>query len=199
MAFDPSTDEATALHRPPRPAAAEAGDALDQLLAFHDDIRAALDDLQRLTRGSRRPRQLAAELVTFFEGPFGWHDLDEGTSLFPRLQRLKARPELEDLLRQLTRSQDVVDQRLAILVPHLREIARGQRPDAILLRTNTRDLLAHLDRHLTLEEEVVFPLARLVASGQLEGGETVEVDWPDDSEEVQFLLASPRPLVATAG
>lgn len=50
-----------------------------------------------------------------------------------------------------------------------------------------------------LEQRLVFPLARLVASGQLEGGETVEVDWPDDADEVQFVLASPRPLVATAG
>ncbi|MDG2308124.1 MAG: AAA family ATPase [Candidatus Binatia bacterium] len=50
-----------------------------------------------------------------------------------------------------------------------------------------------------LEQRLVFPLARLVASGQLEGGETVEVDWPADSDEVQFVLSSPRPLVATAG
>lgn len=49
-----------------------------------------------------------------------------------------------------------------------------------------------------LEQRLVFPLARLVASGQLEGGETVEVDWPDGSDEVRFMLASPRPLVATA-
>jgi hemerythrin-like domain-containing protein len=169
MAFDQPTDEVTALTRAPTQqqpgeaadvASRVGGDALDQLAGFHDDIRTALEDLQRLARGCSRPKQLAAELVTFFEGPFRWHDLDEGTSLFPRLQRLKATVDLEDLLRQLTRSQDVVDQRLAILVPHLRSIAAGGRPDPILLRTNTRDLLGHLDRHLTIEEEVVFPLAR---------------------------------------
>jgi len=49
-----------------------------------------------------------------------------------------------------------------------------------------------------LEQRLVFPLARLVASGQLEGGETVEVDWPEDSAEVQFVLSSARPLAATA-
>ena len=49
-----------------------------------------------------------------------------------------------------------------------------------------------------LEQRLVFPLARLVASGQLEGGETVEVDWPEDADEVRFLLSTVRPLVATA-
>ena len=49
-----------------------------------------------------------------------------------------------------------------------------------------------------LEQRLVFPLARLLASGQLHGGETVDVDWPEESDEVQFVLASPRPLVATA-
>lgn len=49
-----------------------------------------------------------------------------------------------------------------------------------------------------LEQRLVFPLARLLASGQLEGGESVKVDWPEDEGEVQFVLASPRPLVATA-
>jgi ATP-dependent Clp protease ATP-binding subunit ClpB len=49
-----------------------------------------------------------------------------------------------------------------------------------------------------LEQQLVFPLARLVSSGQLQGGETVEVDWPEDSDEVQFDLVSPRPMAAIA-
>ena len=49
-----------------------------------------------------------------------------------------------------------------------------------------------------LERRLVFPLARLLASGQLQGGETVALDWPDDEENVQFILASPRPMAATA-
>ncbi len=49
-----------------------------------------------------------------------------------------------------------------------------------------------------LEQKLVFPLARLVASGQLDGGECVDVDWPDDSDDLHFELSSSRPLVATA-
>ena len=49
-----------------------------------------------------------------------------------------------------------------------------------------------------LEQRLVFPPARLLASGQLEGGERVAVDWPEDAEEVQWELASPRPLAASA-
>jgi ATP-dependent Clp protease ATP-binding subunit ClpA len=49
-----------------------------------------------------------------------------------------------------------------------------------------------------LERRVVFPLARLFASEQLRGGEAVTVDWPEDSEEPEFLRTSPRQLVASA-
>jgi ATP-dependent Clp protease ATP-binding subunit ClpA len=49
-----------------------------------------------------------------------------------------------------------------------------------------------------LERRLVFPLARLIASGQLRGGELVAIDWGDDAAEPQFVLAAQR-LAATAG
>jgi ATP-dependent Clp protease ATP-binding subunit ClpA len=50
-----------------------------------------------------------------------------------------------------------------------------------------------------LERRVVSPLARLLASRQLVGGEAIVVDWPSDSAEVQFALAATRRLAAGAG
>lgn len=155
-------DEVTAPHgiRASKPA---APDGIQRLVDFHADIRDALTALTDLTRGRGEPayqQRVAKELATFFEGPFRWHDLDEGTSLFPRLVRMKAQSGLDGLMRQLTRSQDVMDQRLATLIPHLRAIAGGAPRDAILLRLTTRDLSSHLGRHLAIEEEIVFPLAR---------------------------------------
>jgi len=50
-----------------------------------------------------------------------------------------------------------------------------------------------------LERRLVFPLARLIASGQLRGGEQVAVDWGRDADEPHFLLAAQRQLAASAG
>jgi ATP-dependent Clp protease ATP-binding subunit ClpB len=50
-----------------------------------------------------------------------------------------------------------------------------------------------------LERCIVFPLARLIASRQLIGGETVAVDWRDAASEPEFALTVPRHLVARAG
>lgn len=50
-----------------------------------------------------------------------------------------------------------------------------------------------------LERRIVFPLARLLASRQLVGGETVAVDWRDDAPEVDFVLTTPRHMVASVG
>jgi ATP-dependent Clp protease ATP-binding subunit ClpA len=50
-----------------------------------------------------------------------------------------------------------------------------------------------------LEQRLVYPLARLVASGQLRGGEVVDLDWPSDAEAVQFFVVPTRPLAASAG
>ncbi len=49
-----------------------------------------------------------------------------------------------------------------------------------------------------LERRIVFPLARLFASEQLAGGETVAVDWPAEGDEVVFVRVDPRPLAAHA-
>jgi len=50
-----------------------------------------------------------------------------------------------------------------------------------------------------LERRIVFPLARLIASRQLVGGESVAIDWRDGEPEVEFALAADRRLVARAG
>jgi len=50
-----------------------------------------------------------------------------------------------------------------------------------------------------LERRIVFPLARLIASRQLVGGETVAVDWRDDFAEAEFVLTAGRAMVARAG
>lgn len=50
-----------------------------------------------------------------------------------------------------------------------------------------------------LERRLVFPLARLLASRQLVGGETVAVDWQEGAPEVEFVLAARHQLAAGAG
>lgn len=50
-----------------------------------------------------------------------------------------------------------------------------------------------------LERRIVFPLARLIASRQLSGGEDVRIDWSDDVADPEFSLAAGRHMIARAG
>jgi ATP-dependent Clp protease ATP-binding subunit ClpB len=50
-----------------------------------------------------------------------------------------------------------------------------------------------------LERRIVFPLARLIASRQLVGGENVTIDWHDDGAEAEFSLTGGRHMIARAG
>ena len=98
-----------------------------------------------------------------------------------------------------------------ILTIQLQEVQRrvGQRGEPIELEYSERLCDRILDEgsdpengarplKRVLEQRLVFPLARLLASGQLAGGERVAVDWPEDADEVQWELSLPRPLAATA-
>jgi ATP-dependent Clp protease ATP-binding subunit ClpB len=50
-----------------------------------------------------------------------------------------------------------------------------------------------------LERRIVFPLARLIASRQLVGGESVAIDWRDDDADAEFSLTTGRHMIARAG
>lgn len=50
-----------------------------------------------------------------------------------------------------------------------------------------------------LERRIVFPLARLIASRQLAGGESVTIDWREDAAEAEFRLTAGRHMIARAG
>jgi ATP-dependent Clp protease ATP-binding subunit ClpA len=87
-------------------------------------------------------------------------------------------------------------------------LARRGEPIRIAYSTRTKQRLLvegtdpeHGARPLkrVLERRIVFPLARLIASQQLVGGETVAVDWRDGAAEVEFTLAADRHMVARAG
>jgi len=78
----------------------------------------------------------------------------------------------------------------------------GQRGEAIqfiysdraidrLMEAGTDPELGARPMKRILEQHLVFPLARLYASEQLLGGETVCVDWPEGGEEIEFSLAEP--------
>jgi ATP-dependent Clp protease ATP-binding subunit ClpB len=50
-----------------------------------------------------------------------------------------------------------------------------------------------------LERRIVFPLARLIASRQLTGGESVTIDWREEAAEAEFNLTAGRHMIARAG
>ncbi len=49
-----------------------------------------------------------------------------------------------------------------------------------------------------VERRLVSPLARLIASRQLVGGEEVRVEWPERSTDVEFVLTAQRRMAAGA-
>lgn len=137
-------------------------DGLRLLLSFHGEIRASIDQLSALASGDERePHEAARTLVDFFKGPLVWHDLDEETSLLPRLRRLDQKPhDLDEMLAACTHDHESLETYIERLMPHLDAVAKGRdEVDRGLLLAASRDLHIMLLAHLTLEEQTVFPLA----------------------------------------
>jgi ATP-dependent Clp protease ATP-binding subunit ClpB len=109
-------------------------------------------------------------------------------------QRLDAR-QLEQIL---DIELEKIEQRLARRGEPIR-FAYSTRARARLLAEGTDPEHGARPLKRVLERRIVFPLARLIASRQLVGGEQVAIDWRDGSDDVDFTLAAGRHMVAQAG
>jgi hemerythrin-like domain-containing protein len=137
--------------------------ALAELLAFHGEIRVALDRLTALVRATQRGHAdsaVATGLVRFFEGPLLWHDEDEEVSLIRRLRGASLSSAQLALVEATHRGHDKMENLLDELTLELRELVKGEQVvDVVALERNARALKSLLDGHLALEESSVFPLA----------------------------------------
>jgi hemerythrin-like domain-containing protein len=158
-------DEKTAMEV--RPPAADK-DPIRLLLAFHKRIRLAFKTLARLSRQPRNaidPVEVGA-LYEFFAVELAAHDLDEEASLLSRLRRAEHPARLEKLLAACTKQHERLETAVEAALPHLQAVSEKRiQPDPDRLAAVRDDLARILEPHLTLEEQEIFPLARLLITG----------------------------------
>jgi len=148
---------------------------LGLLRACHRRIAERLDLLERLAsyvvvHGSDESASAAARRVLdYFDRAAAHHHEDEEEDLFPMLRKTRGRAgwddRLPDALDQLAREHPLLGSHWAKLRPVLIAITRGQ----WVREFRCDDLLRAYRSHMSLEEELVFPLAdRLLTDAELQ-------------------------------
>jgi hemerythrin-like domain-containing protein len=138
-----------------RPAVVDVDDGVAMLLAFHADIRRALDDLDAVASGAITDPDSVAAVRDFLSGPLAWHDEDEEVTILARLRRRRV---WSIQLTHVTGGHEKLEDLLDDLVP-LFDTLPTSRP---VLREAATRLRALLVGHLALEEQHLFPLVRRV-------------------------------------
>jgi nucleotide-binding universal stress UspA family protein/hemerythrin-like domain-containing protein len=138
------------------------------LLAFHAEIRKALGELEDLANGDlNRPeaRSEARDLLVFIRGPLIQHDVDEELSLMPRLRATRHPVRLEKLLDAVSATHIQLENRFGRLRGKLKRVAQGDADvDQKLFLETVNAISDHILHHLKIEEEEIYPLARLLLS-----------------------------------
>lgn len=179
-----------------RPAIADADDGVAMLLAFHADIRRALDDLDAVADGSVRDPARIMAVRDFLQGPLTWHDEDEEVTILARLRRRRV---WSIQLTHVTGGHEKLEDLLDDLIP-LFDTLPGSRP---VLREAATRLRALLVGHLALEEQHLFPLVRRVFDNDAlveMGAEIASRHARREGRAWSAVKAPPplRPLPATA-
>jgi hemerythrin-like domain-containing protein len=142
-------------------------DAVDMLLACHQRIRNFTGIAARLAEAAGAAEAEianAAEAVhRYYAIALPLHEADENESVYPRLrQRLTDNKERESL-QAMVDQHGPIDQLVADLLPRWEQLKREPkklRECADELRVNSERLQELWSEHLTLEEQIVFPLIR---------------------------------------
>lgn len=139
-------------------------DPLRDLVRFHGHIRRAMRSLELLASGEDTDGTMhanASGLIDFLAGPLVWHDIDEETSLLPRLRRAKHSRHLDEMIAAVQRQHEAMEGLIEQVLPHLEAAAHDRTRDLDGFERVARALVEVLDEHLALEERELFPFARL--------------------------------------
>jgi iron-sulfur cluster repair protein YtfE (RIC family) len=151
-----------------QPAEPPAEDAFALLLACHERIRGFFALAVKLARLEEVPPHERAEAATRLERYFSQglprHVEDEDLSLAPRILAAGPSAEVLQAILEMTRQHAELDRILANLLPAWRAVAAepGRCPSE--LAHDSERLATHLEEHLRLEEQVIFPAARVLLS-----------------------------------
>lgn len=131
---------------------------LNALAADHQRQRGLAEGLKTLAQAADPDPALARDLLARIEQELPLHMLDEDADLFPLLRR-RAKPEddLDEILSRLEDEHEELHGMEEAVLDGLRAvIAGGPLPDPAALR----DFAEANNRHMTLENAVILPLAR---------------------------------------
>jgi hemerythrin-like domain-containing protein len=134
-------------------------------MRFHSSIRAALSGLDELARAQdwdKKHQVEARALLNFFTGPLIWHDIDEETSLLPRVRRRALDDKQREVLDEITDQHEKMEGVLERLMPPLEAACADPPPEIVGLEDLARELRAIIEPHLATEEQRLVPLARAV-------------------------------------
>ncbi|MEW5847537.1 MAG: hemerythrin domain-containing protein [Myxococcota bacterium] len=145
------------------------------LLACHVRIRHHTALAQRLATTRDAPTEqrveAAQQLVRYFSRSLPAHARDEDESLLPRILAAGAPDDVTAALERMRREHAEQDAMLAALLPRWQRLAHDPREWDVLaaeLAEGAAALAQHLEAHLVLEENVIFPSAeRLLGAAQL--------------------------------
>ena len=147
-----------------QPAEPPAEDAFGLLLACHVRIRDFCALALKLAAMEAVPpherAEAASRLERYFTLGLSRHVEDEDLSLAPRVLAAGPPPDVLVALLEMTRQHAEMDRILAILLPGWRAVATDPNRCPVELANDSERLAAHMEAHLRLEEEVIFPAAR---------------------------------------
>ncbi len=147
-------------------------DAVDMLLACHQRIRNFTSIAVRLAEiegaGAEEIANAAEAVHRYYTIALPLHEADENESVYPRLRVVLSRDDDAKALELMIEQHGPIDELVAKLVPLWNQLRTRPAMLARLqaeLRDHAARLLQRWQEHLSLEEEIVFPLIRKSLSG----------------------------------
>ncbi len=142
-------------------------DAVDMLLACHQRIRNFTGIALRLVEvegaGPEEVANAAEAVHRYYTVALPLHEADENESVYPRMRKVLSQENDARALELMVEQHGPIDELVARLVPLWNELRASPAKLPVLqgeLRVHAARLLELWKEHLSLEEEIVFPLIR---------------------------------------
>ncbi|GAB4349113.1 MAG: hypothetical protein Kow0026_04250 [Oricola sp.] len=144
-----------------QPSAGQFAEPIDYLFAEHFRQRTLCAVIDVIADDTRCDAECIAAVLRFLREDFGPHVLDEEEDLFPLLRR-RAEPEdrIEEVLGELSQEHAADKRDVGTIVEGLSRSESGRAPSPSLRKLLHR-FAANERHHLTVENAIVLPLARV--------------------------------------
>ena len=136
-------------------------DPIHELVQFHGQIRAMFKQMETLGEldEAKRENEISS-IVTFLNDAILWHDIDEELSVFSRLRNMKLPNRVDTLLKECSSAHEEMEEKIAEI--EIFKVLENALADPRALGRAGKELARILEPHLVMEEQELFPLARLL-------------------------------------